>query len=406
MKKPLISVIIPAYNAERYLGRCLDSIINQTYENLEIIVVNDGSVDTTQKIVEEYAKKDSRVRIIRQANKGLVAARKAGVEAASGEYISAVDSDDWVSADRYEYVYEEGIRAGADVISTDVCVIYNMDHIVSLSVSLKRKFYEKKEIFEDVLMNLIDDRHFFQKSMNLNTWNLVVRTDIARKRQLAVDDRISAREGAIYVIGCLLDAKKLAIIEGGKYYYVKRIDSLDHKYDPKKKNKLQIAHAALREYSKEIPSIYRERYSKEVDLFEYNSYLISDYDYLCLETDEVIFPFRVKKGKNIVIYGAGTLGSNIVRHMAQEGRKPLLWCDKSYEKYAQEGNKVCSPEEIVRIKDIVDAVLICILNYQVAEKAKCDLMDLGVESSKLYMIDPEMLTEERLKRTEVERYGG
>lgn len=404
MKHPLISVIIPAYNSAGYLGRCLDSIINQTYKNLEIIVVNDGSTDETRQIAEEYASRDSRIKVIHQANKGQVAARKAGLEIASGEYISAVDSDDWIALNRYEDVYKKGISAGADVISADVCNVYDENHIVPVKASLRKKIYNKKEILEGILMKMIDEDHFYSAVMNFTNWNLVVRSRIALKRQLAIDDRISAREGAVYVIGCLIDADKLAVINGGNYFYVKRSDSFDHKYDPANKEKLQIAHTALRNYVKEIPDKYRERYFREMDLFEYHSYLISDYDYLCRETDEMIFPFHVKKGKNIVVYGAGTLGSNIVRHMEKEAEKPILWCDKSYIKYAQEGKEICSPEEILKISDTIDAVLICILNYQVAEKAKSELIDLGVEGSKIYLIDSSMLTMERMGRADSKEY--
>lgn len=405
MNNPLISVIIPAYNSDRYLGRCLESIIDQTYKNLEIIVVNDGSTDETRRIAEEYARRDSRIRVIHQTNKGLVAARKAGLEIASGEYISAVDSDDWISINRYEDVYEKGIKSGADVISTDVCNVYGTNDAVPVEISLRKKTYSKKEILEDVLMKMIDKDHFYSATMNFNNWNLVVKSEIALKRQRSVDDRISAREGIIYVIGCLIDAEKLAVINGGNYFYVKRSDSLDHKYDPANREKLQIAHAVLRNYAEELPAVCKERYFREIDLFEYYSCLISDYEHLCRETDEMIFPFHVKKEKNIVVYGAGTLGSNVVRNMKKEGREPILWCDKSYEKYAQENKGICSPEEILKIQDVVDAVLICILNYQVAEKAKGALTDLGVEGDKIYLIDSGMLTTERMGKTGSEEYG-
>lgn len=404
MNNPLISVIIPAYNSERYLGRCLDSLIGQTYRNLEIIVVNDGSTDATPQIAEKYAQRDCRIKVIHQENQGLVAARKAGLTIASGEYVSAVDSDDWVAANRYEVVYEEGIKCDADVISTDVCNVYDAERIVPVKIALEKRIYHKQEIINDVLMKMVDENHFYMAAMNLNNWNLVVKSEIAYKRQLEVDNRISAREGMIYVVGCLLDAEKLAIINGGDYFYVKRSDSLDHKYDPANEYKLQIAHAALRNYINEMPEACKEQYSREIDLFEYYSYLISDYDYLCQETDETVFPFSVRKERNIVVYGAGTLGSNIVRNMKMSGRNPILWCDKSYEKYAQEDKTIRPPKEILSIHERVDAVLICILNYQVAERAKAELIEMGVESSKIFLIDSKMLTPERMRKTGSKKY--
>ncbi len=96
MNNSMISVIVPVYNVEKYLSKCLDSIINQTYQNLEIICVDDGSTDSSPMILEEYAKKDSRIKIITRQNGGLSAARNTGVKNATGEFVSFVDSDDWI----------------------------------------------------------------------------------------------------------------------------------------------------------------------------------------------------------------------------------------------------------------------------------------------------------------------
>ena len=101
---PLISVIVPVYNVEAYLNRCVDSILAQTYRNLEIILVDDGTRDNSDKICDEYARKDSRVRVIHKENGGLSSARKAGLDIAAGEYIGFVDSDDWIEPDGYAHM--------------------------------------------------------------------------------------------------------------------------------------------------------------------------------------------------------------------------------------------------------------------------------------------------------------
>lgn len=99
---PLISVIVPIYNVEKYLARCVDSIVNQTYKDFELILVDDGSPDNSGKICDEYAKKDSRIKVVHKKNGGLSDARNAGMAVATGEYISFIDSDDYVSDDFFE----------------------------------------------------------------------------------------------------------------------------------------------------------------------------------------------------------------------------------------------------------------------------------------------------------------
>lgn len=117
---PLISVIVPVYNVEEYLTKCIDSIINQTYTNLEIILVDDGSTDRSLKICNEYLQKDARVKVIHKENGGVTSARKAGLLQAAGEYVTYVDGDDWLERDAYSVIYERGIKFGVDMVQTGV----------------------------------------------------------------------------------------------------------------------------------------------------------------------------------------------------------------------------------------------------------------------------------------------
>ena len=117
VQSPLISVIVPAYNAEPYLEKCLDSILRQTYERLEIIVVDDGSTDKTRDIADAAAQTDSRIRVIHQENKGLGEARNAGLDIATGELIAFVDSDDWLELNAYEVMTECMARYACDIVT-------------------------------------------------------------------------------------------------------------------------------------------------------------------------------------------------------------------------------------------------------------------------------------------------
>lgn len=114
-KEPIISVIIPMYNAGRYVEKCLQSIISQTYKNIEIIIVNDGSTDNSQSICEAYAKQDNRIKLINTENRGAGSARNTGLEIAKGSYVSFIDSDDYICEDYYERLYGMIRQSGADI---------------------------------------------------------------------------------------------------------------------------------------------------------------------------------------------------------------------------------------------------------------------------------------------------
>lgn len=115
---PKLSIIVPVYNVEKYLGRCLDSILRQTFSDFELLLVNDGSTDGSTEICDIYAKNDARIRIIHQSNSGQGMARNAGLSVATGEYIGFVDSDDWIAGDMYEHLISILERYGCDVAET------------------------------------------------------------------------------------------------------------------------------------------------------------------------------------------------------------------------------------------------------------------------------------------------
>lgn len=116
MNTPKISILVPVYNVEKYIKECLDSIINQTYQNLEIILVNDGSTDNSGNICDEYARKDTRIKVIHQKNQGLATVRNVSVAAATGDYIGFVDSDDFISPDMYKDLVTIAEDKNADIV--------------------------------------------------------------------------------------------------------------------------------------------------------------------------------------------------------------------------------------------------------------------------------------------------
>lgn len=149
MKSIKISVIIPIYNVEKYLRRCLETVINQTYKNLEIILVDDGSRDGCPAICDEYAKKDSRVRVIHKKNGGQSSARNAALDSPiEGDYITFVDSDDWLALDAYEYCVNIINQLGADIVQFARTLATDVDVLTKNPKIEKRSVFEGKDILQ------------------------------------------------------------------------------------------------------------------------------------------------------------------------------------------------------------------------------------------------------------------
>jgi len=168
---PLISIIIPVFNTEIYLGICLHSVINQTYPNLEIIVVNDGSTDNCPNICEMFAMSDSRIKVFHQPNRGVNSARNKGLKAAKGEYIGFVDSDDWVEKDMYLSLYETIKQYNADIAACpyfhETSGTYELSCMIDRVVEYNRRkalheLYENGTI-RNCLYDKLFKRHLFDE---------------------------------------------------------------------------------------------------------------------------------------------------------------------------------------------------------------------------------------------------
>lgn len=171
MKQPLISVIIPVYGVEKYIAQCLESVINQTYKNLEIIVVNDGTKDRSAEIAKEYAAKDSRIKVYDFKNGGLSVARNRGLEIAIGDYISYIDSDDWLDTKMYETLLDAAMKNDADMVK---CGIIETNGAA-----------EEKITFSDVKI-INNEQHkafknYFKGILWTLAWNGLYKKELAKK---------------------------------------------------------------------------------------------------------------------------------------------------------------------------------------------------------------------------------
>ncbi|SFG65331.1 glycosyltransferase family 2 protein [Oribacterium sp. WCC10] len=206
----MISVIVPVYNVEPYLRKCLDSIVNQTYKDLEILVIDDGSTDGCGKICDEYGEKDKRIRVFHTENRGLSAARNLGLDEAKGDWIGFVDSDDWIDEDMYEALYDRALETGADVVE---CGYYS-EYQNSTVENIKEDVVFTGE--NAVLMLL-------QGKLSNTVWSKLWRNVCFKNLRFPVG-RLFEEYAITYRL--LYDAEKVCAIHSSKYHYFQRSDSI------------------------------------------------------------------------------------------------------------------------------------------------------------------------------------
>ena len=187
--KPLVSVVVPIYRIERYIGICIESLIRQTYQNIEIILVDDGSDDRCPAICDLYAKKDPRIKVIHKNNGGLVSARKTGVEQSKGEYIGYVDGDDWVAPGFIERMLNDALENDADV----VCAGFTRD-LYEQSVLIYNKYpvgvYRDGQLL-DLKKKMFSDGKFYFPGITTYVWNKLFKRNVVYDVQINVDEKIT-----------------------------------------------------------------------------------------------------------------------------------------------------------------------------------------------------------------------
>ena len=209
----LISVIINVYNEERFIKKCLDSVINQTYKNLEILIINDGSTDNTLSICESYT--DERIRIINQDNMGLSLARNVGIENANGEYLYFIDSDDFVDSDVIEYLYNLSKKHNVKMSTCRPMYIYNYDFKIK-SIKEKEDIISSKDMIKKIILS--------ERGAGM-LWNKLIQKDVFE--EIRFEDRIINDAAIMYKI--CIKCGKIVYSNQYKYYYFRHSDSITGK---------------------------------------------------------------------------------------------------------------------------------------------------------------------------------
>ena len=233
--KDLITVIVPVYNVEKFINRCITSIINQSYKNLEIILVDDGSTDNCGKICDDYAKKDNRIKVIHKENGGISDARNTGVSVAKGKYVTFIDSDDYVKYDYIEFLYNLIIK---NKVKVSIC-----SHTVLYNTGLKIE--KETEEFSVLDAKTVVRRILYDDGIDTSVWAKMYETTLFNnikypKGKLFEDAAITCRILSI--------CEKIAIGSKSKYFYMIRSDSITNENFNVKKMDLITSTKEMGEY--------------------------------------------------------------------------------------------------------------------------------------------------------------
>lgn len=381
MDKPLISVVVPIYMIERYIGTCIESIINQTYKNLEIILVDDGGKDKCPQICDLYAKKDNRIKVIHKENGGLVSARKAGLFASTGEFISYVDGDDWIGPGFIEGLYTSVLTTGADM----VCAGFTRDLFDKSAFFLNSVpigVYEKENL-EELWKRMISNGSYYRTGISTYVWNKLFKREILLDSQLAVDDRISIGEDGAVTYPVLLKCKKVVVTDNVAYHYRQREDSM------LKQSTGYSGEAQKLKYLYEYMTGWAEKTDSKLGIkSQVVDYVLSialmrsggrlaHHDYSIFDDSYY--------GKEIVVYSAGTFGQQLMNRFRETEHCVIAgWIDDDYWEYRRCCLDVDPVESITSIS--YDYVLIATVDSIVAKNVIKKLADFGVSKTKILTV--------------------
>lgn len=242
----MISIIVPIYKVEKYLHQCINSIISQSFHDLEIILVDDGSPDNCPYICDDYANKDNRIKVIHKKNGGLIAARKSGVEVATGDYIAFVDGDDWIAPDMYEKVNQAIESCSPDGVFTQFYWSFSDKNNASEDAFL-RNYYDKQQINDEIIPTMLFNGKYYRFGVYPNCWTKIFKADILKNNIFSVNDNIRMGEDAAFTYACIMDAESIAVIHQPLYFYRNTDESMSNAYDERLQDIWFLPYQAIKE---------------------------------------------------------------------------------------------------------------------------------------------------------------
>lgn len=371
-----LSIIIPVYNVEEYLPRAIESVINQTYKNLEIILIDDGSTDNCSTICDEYAKKDSRIVIIHKENGGIVSAIKAGIKVATGDYSITLGSDDWIEKNAYEMVVEDIEKYHTDIVSFGWIKDYE-DFSEEYPNILPEGLYTKEE-FWSVFNRNVRDNYFFSQPIDMSQVNKAIKTEIFKKHELACSEKLKKNVDDAVIFPILMDMSSIYIDSRYWYHYcVRKTSILWQAGNGDYSRSVHLAEHLINMYQKYNGN---SLYLKEFLLYKMIHHMMLDNPEMFFEKDKCwIYP-EVKKESNIIVYGKGVFANRLISRLKELNFSNII-------------DNIDS-NDVFRLQDIkdYDYIVVAVFNARIVKSILEVLKENHIEKNKILIIDKNKIT--------------
>lgn len=377
-----LSIVVPVYNTKPYLGVCLQSIISQTYQDIEILIIDDGSTDGSDVVCKESADKDNRIIYIRQENKGLIGARRTGVEHASGELLMFVDSDDWIDEGMAEFLVHQ--MQDADMVTSGVHYENRPGMVTEYTDQYEAGNYckaDKEFLLKTMLYDVKSDT---LQRLTPWIWNKLYRTEIARQIYAELNTDNAFAEDGVFLYNYLINSGAVKICHQCFYHYRYREDSMFHGGNPQMLSDINKAYLALlpgfdRHHLRDSLLSQLQHWISVTAVMAVNGGMGFD---LQIHIPEFMLDTDGLKGKRIVLYGAGKAGQDYFRQLTKMEYEIVLWVDSNDSAI----ENVKKPYAILDIE--YDVILISVSRPEYVESIKRSLRDIGIGEEKLIWKKP------------------
>ena len=382
-----LSVIMPVYNTEKYLQKSIESVIRQTYKDIEVILVDDGSTDGSGEICNQYAEAYNNFKVLHQENGGNVSARCRGAKEAMGEYVTFMDSDDWIAEDMYEELMKSAEEEKCDIVSQSGYTVYDNGKCYQVEGTTMLGTYKKGKGYDMFLSKMMYDEGRGCVGIGPSLSHKVIKREILDDVVEKIDKNIVlGGDAAIFYSSCLR-AESICIIAGYGYFYRVLGMSVSHSYNVT--------------YFNKIYTLYKY-FEKEFSRFEKQDCLMEPlrkhlWHFLSTQIKQVfglefksvyLFPYQlIDKGSRIILYGAGKVGQSYYGQIRKNAYCSIAaWADSNAYK---EDENIISPMMIAEIE--YSKIVIAIKSRKSAEEIIQSLVYLGVDREKIVWVEPPVM---------------